>query len=199
MSVPPLGNPQTYEIYFTDGSKRFYFKNPNHGMTLNEGNIAWTSDGHAHQAALAKIASVHLQTAALNRSVLDLCRIEFSDGTALTVTNGTANGLPDPTQTSIYRAFVRDLHAHLATRSHDAIRFTIGMQHWRYKALFITMIVAGLFFVATPLVVAIITADLKGLFLMFAGASFCWPFAKMLKENAPRNYAPDQVPDDMLS
>jgi len=193
---------RTYDVYFTvSGGPRFYFTNPNHGIAVSDRGIAWTADGHPGEAAFADIVAIHLQTAALGnaRKVIDQCRIEFVDGAALSVSNATSSGLPDETQTPPYRAFVHDLHAHLAARKDSAIRFTAGMAPWRYKGLFVTMIVAGLFFVAAPLVVVAITGDWHGLLVTATGAALCWPFIKMLQNNAPRDYTADRLPDELLS
>ncbi len=201
MTSPPPGNPRSYDVYFTGGGKRFYFRNPNHGITLGDGGLAWTSDGAANEAALENIVAVHLQTATLGNAqrVIDQCRIEFADGTALTVSNAASSGLPDQAQTPIYRDFVRDLHARLAACPQGAIRFTSGLPRWRYNGLLVTMIFSGLFFVATPLVIVMITGDLKGLGIMAMGAALCWPFVRMLTNNAPRDYSPDRLPDELLS
>jgi hypothetical protein len=142
-----------------------------------------------------------LQTAALGNQqrVIDQCRIEFVNGTKLLVTNCTSSGLPDPAQTPRYRAFVRDLHARRALRESGTIRFTAGMAQWRYKGLFVTMIVAGLLFIATPFVLVMVTGDWQGLIVAGMGIMLCWPFTKMLMNNAPRDYTPDSLPDELLS
>ena len=59
--------------------------------------------------------------------------------------------------------------------------------------------IAGLFFVATPLVLAILTGDMKALMLVGAGALFVWPFMRVLSNNTPRNYTPDALPDELIS
>jgi len=201
MTVPPPDSPRSYDVFFSAGGTRFYFTNPNHGIAISDNGMAWTADGRASAAAFADIAAIHLQTAALGSAqrVLDQCRIEFDNGAALVVTNGSSSGLPDQVQTPIYRAFVCDLHAHLAARAAGAIRFTAGMAQWRYKGLFVTMIVAGLMFIAAPLVLVFVTGDLRGFVVMAMGASLCWPFTKMLMNNAPRHYTPDRLPDELLS
>jgi len=174
MIVPPLpAGARRYDVYFTvTGGPRFFLRNPNHGIALGADHMAYTVDGHDSEAAFAEIAAIHVQTAALGSAdnVIDQCTITFADGAGLTVANTTSSGLPDAAQTPVYRAFVHDLHAHLA--AYDKIRFTAGMTPWRYKTLMITLIVAGLFFVATPMMLTAITGDLTGLAIA-VGGEYC--------------------------
>jgi hypothetical protein len=202
MNAAPPAGPHNYDVYFvTPDTPRFYFSNPNRGIAVSERGLSWTADGHADEAAFADIAAIHLQTAALGNAerVIDQCRIEFVNGTRLVVSNASSNGLPDPAQTPLYRAFVRDLHGRPALRKSGTIRFTAGMAPWRYKMLFVTMIVAGLFFIATPAILAAVTGDWHALIVGGAGVIFCWPFTKMLMNNGPRDYTPDNLPDELLS
>jgi hypothetical protein len=201
MIVPPLpADAHRYDVYFTiTGGPRFFLRNPNHGIALGADHMVYRADGHDNVAAFAEIAAIHVQTAALGsaHNVIDQCTITFAGGAGLTVSNATSSGLPDAAQTPVYRAFVHDLHAHLAT--YDKIRFTAGMMPWRYKTLLIALIVAGLFFVATPMMLTAITGDLTGLAVAVGGAFFCWPFFTLMQKNAPRDYAPDQPPEELLS
>jgi hypothetical protein len=202
MNTVPPAEPHSYDVYFvTPDTPRFYFRNPDHGITVSDRGLSWTADGREGEAAFADIAAIHLQTAALGNAdrSIDQCRIEFVDGTRLVVSNASSNGLPDPAQTPLYRAFVRDLHARPAVQKSGAISFTAGMAQWRYKMLFATMIVAGLFFIATPAILAAVTGDWHALVIAGTGVIFCWPFTKMLMNNAPRDYTPADLPDELLS
>ncbi len=202
MNAAPPAGPHSYDVYFvTPDTPRFYFSNPNHGIAVSDRGLSWTADGRADEAAFTDIAAIHLQTAALGNAerVIDQCRIEFGGGTRLVVSNASSNGLPDPAQTTLYRAFVRDLHGRPALQKSGAISFTAGMAPWRYKMLFVTMIVAGMFFIATPAILAAVTGDWHALIIAGAGVIFCWPFTKMLMNNAPRDYTPDSLPDELLS
>jgi hypothetical protein len=73
------------------------------------------------------------------------------------------------------------------------------MPSGRYKGAVVVMVIAGLFFVATPLVLALITGDLQALMLMGAGVFFVWPFMRLVSNNTPRNYTPDALPDELIS
>ena len=201
--LPP--HPQisrSYDVYFyVAGGARLVLRNPNHGIGIDEDGITWTSNGQMRRQAYASFAAVHLQTAALGNAdnVIDQCKIEFIDSPAVTVSNASSSGLPDKTQTPLYRDFVRDLHARLLAHGAGAIRFTAGMTAWRYKMLFGTLIAAGLLFIVTPIGLVIVTGEWHALIAVAMGASLCWPFTRLMMNNAPRAYTPDRLPDELLS
>jgi hypothetical protein len=202
MAPTPPGSSRNYDVYFTvSGGSRFFWRNPNHGISISDRGLVWTIDGAAHEAAFADIAAIHLQTAALGNanSVIDQCRIEFVDGNAMTASNGSATGLPDATQTPAYRDFVRDLHSHIAVHADHPISFTAGMSQGRYRGLQIALTAAGLFFVATPVVLAAVAGDFRILTVAAGGVFFCLPFVKLLRNNVPRDYTPSQLPEELLS
>jgi hypothetical protein len=73
------------------------------------------------------------------------------------------------------------------------------MSSWRYKGLFAALIVAALLFIVTPLVLIFITGDPHVLIPMGMGAVLLWPFVRLMRNNAPRSYTPDALPDELLS
>lgn len=194
---------QTYDVYFvvTGGGFRIHWRNPNHGLTVDADGLAFTADGSPRRAAWTDIAAVHLQVAALGnaQNIIDQCKIEFADGSAIVVSNAAASGLPSAAQTPVYRDFVRALHAHLAGRADGTTRFTAGMSPVRYKALLVTLVVAGLFFIATPLVLMLVTGDWTALYIAGGGVFLLFPFIGFLAKSAPRAYTPDALPDELLS
>lgn len=199
---PPPENSRAYDVYFyVAGGPRLILRNANHGIVVDNDGIAWTGNGKTHWQAYATIAAVHLQTAALGNAtnVIDQCKIEFTDGPAVTVSNASSSGLPDKTQTPLYRDFVRDIHARLAAHGCGAVRFTAGMAQWRYRMLFGTMIVAALLFIATPIGLLVVTRDLHILIPMAMGVSLCWPLTRLMMNNTPRDYTPDRLPEELLS
>lgn len=202
MAISPRPNPHTHDVYFAAaGGRRFYWRNPNHGISIAADGLAFILDGKERAIAWRDVAAVHLQIATLGnaRNTIDQCKIDFADASAIIVSNAAASGLPDPAQTPIYRNFVRDLHIRLAQQAPDAIRFTSGMAPWRYKLLMVTLVVAGLFFIATPLGLALFTDDWQALILAATGVAFVWPFVMLLLKSAPRTYRPDRLPDELLS
>ena len=65
--------------------------------------------------------------------------------------------------------------------------------------LFGTMVAAGLLFIVTPIGLVIVTGDWHALIAMAMGLSLCWPFTRLMINNAPRDYTPDRLPDGLLS
>jgi hypothetical protein len=200
-TLPPA-NPHVYAVYFyVAGGPRLMVSNPNHGITVGDEALASTNYGNAHAAPVATIATIRLQIAALGHAdrVIDQYKIEFTDGPAITISNASSSGLPDKNQTPIYRAFVHDLHARLAVHGSGAIRFTAGMAPWRYKMLFGALSAAGLPFIVTPLVLFAVMGDWHVLIPMAMSVSLIWPFIQLMRNNAPRDYTPDALPDELLS
>jgi hypothetical protein len=190
---------RTYDVYLTTSARRFYFRNPNHGVTLTNDKIGWTFDDTTDEALFANIVAVHLQSGGDWRNVIDQCTIELSDGLTLSITNGNSGGLPDDTQVPLYRDFVRDLHRRLAARKSASIRFTAGTTPGRYQVVLVCAILLGIICVALPFVLVFITGQLKALGLLIAGGFLCWPLAKMVQNNTPRAYRPEQIPEELLS
>lgn len=191
---------QLHDVYFTvSDSSRFVLWLTNHGVTVGDRDISYNVDGAAQTRAFTDIAAIHLSSGTVGEDTIDQCKIEFNSGDTIAISNATSSGPPNKQQTQIYRDFVQDLHRRLAACDHDKIRFVAGMSGTRYKGAFVVLIVAGLFFVVTPLVLAIITGDAHALILMGTGAFLVWPFMRMLSNNTPRNYTPDALPDELLS
>jgi tetrahydromethanopterin S-methyltransferase subunit F len=193
---------QLHDVYFTaTGSRRFVWRLTNHGITLDDRSLSYSVDGNAQTLAFTDIAAIHLSSAGLGNAnrVIDQCKIEFTSGDAITVSNVTSSGLPDNAQTQAYRDFIHDLHGRLIGSGLDKIRFTAGMSSARYKGALATMIIAGLFFVVTPLVLTLVTGDMHALIVMGAGAFFVWPFMRLVSNNTPRNYTPDTLPRELIS
>jgi len=190
---------QAYDVYFTvSGGPRFVMWNTNHGITVDENGMSFAVDGQARTCAFADVAGVHLSSGAAGENVIDQCKIAFNTGNTITVSNATSGGLSNKEQTQLYRTFVYDLHSRLAA-GHDTIRFTAGMSSTRYNFALVTLIIAGLFFIATPLVLALMTGDAHALILMGTGAFLVWPFMRVVGNNTPRNYTPDALPDELIS
>lgn len=201
-TLPSTVRSRSHDVYFyVAGGPRFVLRNANHGVTLSDDGLTFTANGSVRAIGFADISAIHIQTAALGNAnnVIDQCKIELLNGPAITVSNASASGLPDEAQTPIYRDFVQDLHARLAQRSAAGIRFTAGMAPWRFKALFATMIVSGLLFIAAPLGIAMVTGDWHALIALAMGVSLCWPVARLMMNNAPRDYTPDRLPGELLS
>jgi hypothetical protein len=191
-----------YDVYFAvPGRWRFYVRNPNHGITVADVGISWTLDGTPAAAAYADIAAIHLQKSALGNAVntINECKIAFTNGAALVVNNASATGLPSDGQTPTYRAFVHDLHRRLAAGGGGPTRFTAGVSAARYRALLITLIVAGLILIVTPLGLTAMTGDWHMLIATIVGAALLWPVFLLMSKNKPRQYTADRLPEELLS
>lgn len=191
---------QTYDVYFTvSGGPRFVLWLKNHGITVGDRDFCYSVDGNVRRMAYNDIAAIHLSNGAVGGDIIDQCKIALSSGDTITVSNAAPGGLPNQEQTQAYRDFVRDLHGRLAACDHGRISFMAGMSTARYKGAFAAIVIAGLFFVATPLMLAMITGDVHALILMATGAFFIWPFMRMLSHNMPRYYTPEALPDELIS
>jgi len=199
---PQSDNARSYDVYFyVAGGPRLFVRNPNHGIAVSDTGLVWTNYGKTRGVPFAEIAGIHLSTASAGnpQKVLDQCKIEFTSGPALTAFNTGATGLFSDAQTPIYRAFVRDLHARLAASGAGATRFTAGMAPWRYNMLRVTLIIAALFFIATPIVLLFVTNDWHTLIPAAMGVSLCWPLIRLMRNNTPRGYTPDTLPVELIS
>jgi hypothetical protein len=202
MTDAPTANPRTYDVFFvTSATRRFYLTNPNHGVTVTSQGLAWTADGTPRNILFSDITEIHLQTAAIGNSgkQLDQCKIVFGNGERLTVADSKANGLPDAAQTPVYRDFVRDLHARLAKQPNGTISYSAGVSKLRYRFMLATLVIAFLFFVATPIGLALFTGDLTALGYGVGGVMLCFPLLRLAMTNTPRSYTPDQLPAELLS
>lgn len=191
---------QAYDVYFrVAGGPRFVLWLTNHGVTVDDRDISYNVDGQAKTVAFAEITAVHLTSGSIGGDIIEQCKIELTSGDTITISNATPGGLPNKEQTRIYRDFVQDLHRRFAAGDHGGIRFMAGMSGTRYKGALAAIIIAALFFVATPLVLAVITGDAHALILTGTGVFFVWPFMRMLRNNTPRDYTPDALPDELIS
>jgi hypothetical protein len=197
MLSPSPANPRTYNVCFSvDG--RHLFRKLDHGITLSNNDIAWTTDDATTEMPFSDIVAVHLKSTGQS-TIVDRCTITFADGNALSVVNSDPGGFADRERGPIYRDFVRDLHARLAAGSYTEIRFIAGVPRWRYQGMLAATIVAALFCSVGGLWFFLTFGDLKGLAILVAGGYACWKFGRTTLANAPRNYAPDHLPEQLLS
>jgi hypothetical protein len=188
-----------YDVYLQTGNTGFYVRNRNRGVTLSGDRIDWFAEGASAGAPLDSIVSVHLQSGGNWRHALRQCRIRFADGFFLMITDGNDKGLPDPAQAPIYRDCVRDLHARLAAAGPGAIRFSAGYTGGRYHVIMACAILLGLIGVGLPLMMVLITGEIRALVAALGGGALCWRLVQMMEANAPRSYRPDALPHELLN
>jgi hypothetical protein len=179
-----------FDLYYLQNGKRFFWRNPNHGVTLidagRESAIAW----HPEKAETVRrlwtdIVSVNMTSATSGKDIVNNCRINFRDNHFLVVTDGGTTGEVDHARTPVYRDFVRALHLRLTQAPAGTIAFNAGASEGRHKVMTVIGLIAALFFVGTPLVLAFVVRDWRVLLTLGAGAAFVWPFWKVIEAQSP--------------
>lgn len=186
-----------YDLYFTAGGRRFYFRNDHHGVTLGGHRIAWRFDGRDEEAPLETVAAVHLESGGDWQNAVNACRITFRSGNGLTISDAGQYGTADGAQTPLYRSFVRDLHARLAAAK-STVDYTAGYGPARYNVVLVCAVLLGLMAVALPFVLLFIVQKLEVLYLLAIGIALTWPLYKMVAANAPRRYDPRHLPKELM-
>ncbi len=192
-----------YDLYYLLDGKRFFWRNPNHGVTLldagRDSAILWRTDsGEAGRQLWTDIVSVNMTSGTTGKDVVNNCRINFRDGRFLVITDGGPSGEVDHDRTPPYRDFVRALHRRLAAAPQGTIRFTAGVSEGRHTGMMVIGVIAALFFVGTPLVLLFLVRDWRVLGVLAAGAAFIWPFWKVIEANHPRDYDPHHPPGELM-
>ncbi len=113
--------------------------------------------------------------------------------------SGDPGGDRDAERITLYRDFMRNLHARLAPDRYPEIRLTAGVSNWHDLVMLGSAI-------ATAPVVAL--AGLggylfyhlsNGFLLLVVGEYFCWKLARRALANAPCDDAPDRLPEELLA
>jgi hypothetical protein len=155
-------------------------------------------DGGAVEREYGNIVAVHLDSAG-QKVTADRCTITFADGSGLLIVNTDPGGYRDGERAARYRDFVRDLHARLACGRYPEIRFTAGVPRWRYLVMLGSAIMAAPVFVLAGFYSYLFLHLWSGFFLLVVGEYFCWRLARRALANAPRDYAPDRLPEELLA
>jgi len=197
MQALPRDNPRTYNVCFSVNGGRFLRK-LDQGVTLGDDGLAWTMDGRVSGMPLGNIVAVHLWSAGQS-TIVDQCAITFADDSVLCVVNSDPGGFTDRERVPIYRDFVRDLHGRLAAGAGAGIRFTAGVPPWRYWATLAATIVLAVLGGGLGLVTLVGFGNLNGLAILILGGYACWRLGRKTLANAPRDYTPGQLPEQLLS
>lgn len=201
MNKPPSTREaaRRYDLFLRDDRKRFFFRYKDRGVTLDAPGIAWSAGGIEQKKSFEDIFSIHLKSANVGQSpTIYTCVIEFHDGQQLLVTSTSEYGSGWEEQSKLYGEFVRDLHARISQKTRGEIEFRAGNTEGKQKFLWATLVVAILFFVATPVVLLLITGDLKALGITLAGVGLVYPLIRSAKANEPRTYRCEYLPDDLV-
>lgn len=190
--------PRHYALFVSEKTARFFWKLRDEGVTLSAEGISWHTDGMERARAWNEIAGVNLSTSYIHKQGnVYACMITFRDGVVLTVRSVSAWGHQDEEREPIYREFVEILHARLARPEFSDVRFIAGTTATKALGFKITLAVASLFFVGLPLALVFLE-PLKALLIAAAGAAFVWPMWRMAQTNEPCDYAPRDLPYDLL-
>ncbi len=201
----PAPTSKSYELYFLLDGKTFFWRNPNHSLTLTDAGLAssltWYLEGDTgrpESRLWTDIAEVGLMAASDGSAIINHCRIRFRDGRSILITDGGDDGRRDASRAPAYRDFVRALHARLAAAPDGTIRFIAGTSESRHTTMKVLLLIATLFFIGLPLVLALIIRDWRILGTLVAGACLVWPFWKIIEKNRPRSYDPHHPPYEMM-
>lgn len=193
----------THDVHFTTSARPSFMHTANRGVTIaGDDQIAWTFDGKPDAAPFRNIVEVCLQTAPGGHRLVRICQITFADGYKLLVSNGNAFALPTEAQRAAYRGFIRDLHArlaaHAAVRDRPPIVFKAGFAAKLYTWLMVRVALWGLVFVGAPLAVFLMTGETRPLLLLVGALLVGALLWRMVHSNAPRNYDPTMLPEDLV-
>lgn len=189
-----------YDLVVREGANTgLVWRYRDEGVRLTATGLEWTADGTDRVKPFADIYSIRLQTGHIPRSGgFGACQIAFRNGLTLNVNSLSSWGTPDDDRRTPYIDFVHDLHQRLSAVDRKRIHFLAGVTEGRQMMAWIAVVVGGLFFVALPLVLLIVTGETKALFITLAGAFFIYPVLRATKKNEPRNYLPDRVDEDLF-
>ena len=197
MLTPSAEGSRTYDLCINIAGRRLFWRNPNHGVTLGNNTIAWTMDDGAVEKEYSDIVAVHLNSVG-QKTTTDRCTISFVDGSGLLIVNTDPGGYRDAERATRYRDFVRDLHARLAFGRYPQIRFIAGVPRWRYLVMLGSAIVAAPVFAVAGLGGYLFYHLGNGPLLFVLGEYFCWRLGRLALVNAPRDYTPDRLPEELL-
>lgn len=189
-----------YDLHFREGpGGGIYFRNRDSGIRLSPGGLEWYADGEKRFTDYTTIDAIRLQTGHIPRAgYFGACEITFRNGRTLIVTSQDSWGSPDGERLDDYAEFVQDLHAHLSEEDRRRIRFNAGSTPGRQMFGTVSLVLGGLMFVALPLVLLLLTGEMKALFLMVGGIAFIFPGVRSLKKNEPRTYDPRHLDEDLF-
>lgn len=189
-----------FDIFIREGERMMFWRHANHGISLWADGLTWEYDGQGRKRKFDEIFSVHLASAHVARhGDVYNCRIRFRDGDALNFYSTTDMGLPDEARAAAYGDFMRALHGQLAKSGAKDISYRAGMTEGKQTLLMITLVIASLLFVVLPVgLLLFVETSWHVLGLTLAGAGLTWPLWTHWQNNHPRDYAPDDLPHELL-
>jgi hypothetical protein len=189
-----------FDLHFREGpGGGFVWRYRDSGVRLSPEGLEWYSAGQRRFTDYTTIDSIRIQTGHMPKSgYFGSCEITFRNGRKLTVTSLDSWGSPDHERLDDYAEFLQDLHAHLTRADKQRIDFIAGMTEGRQMVGKVSAVVGGLFFVVLPLVLLVITGEVKALFIGIGGLAFIVPVFRTIQKNEPRTYNPDSLDEDLF-
>jgi hypothetical protein len=188
-----------YSLFVRRNPGELALKLSDEGVAIAGGCLLWVTEAGEDSRPLADVSAVHLSVAHIARhGDFGSCIIHFGGAAPLQVVGSSAFGFPDEERDPAYAAFVRDLHEQLATRPTGAVRFSAGVSEGRLQVMQVMLVIAGLFFVALPLVLLLLIGELIMLAAATAGGLFVTGIYASMQKNRPRGYDPCHIPAELL-
>jgi hypothetical protein len=189
-----------YDLHFREGpAGGIIWRYRDSGVALSQKGIEWRAEGQQRFTDWSTIDQIRVQTGHIPKSgYFGSCQITFRNRRMLTVTSLDSWGSPDDSRLDDYAEFLQDLHAHLGEADRKRIRFVAGMTEGRQMFGKVAVVIGGAFFILLPLVLLLLTGEIKALFIMLGGAAFIIPTFRTVKRNAPRTYDPGHLDDDLF-
>jgi hypothetical protein len=191
-----MASASSYDLLLRSGGRSWL--SSDRGVTLDDDQIVWSEGDQKREARLSDVAEVHLQTGNVGDNTIASCRLNFRDGETLLIASNNRRGLQDDEHDKLYTAFALDLHTRLAALKGAQIAFTSGFSAARYRFGVAVLVVAGLFFLVTPTVLLLMTAEWSMVWTLYLGVGLVWPVYRLMKANAPSAYDPRSIPAEML-
>lgn len=188
-----------YGLFVRRGAGGLVLKLSDEGVALTGDRLSWTVDGGEDSRPLSDIIGVHLSVAHIARhGDFGSCEIRLGGAPPLQVVGSSAFGFPADERNPVYAGFIRDLHGALAMRPPGTVRFSAGVSEGRLQVMQVMLVVTGLLFVALPLVLLLLTGDLRMLAGALAGGLLVAGLYGWAEKNRPRVYDPHRVPPELL-
>jgi hypothetical protein len=197
MSDEPFDTARHFDLYTRDGEARFRWRLTDRGVVIEDDALGLIRHGRWTRAPYNRIVSITLNSGNAGRSgTIANCTIQLSNGTRVVISNVNDRGLPDGSHDGPYRLFIETLHTKLLEiGAASSMRFISGYSPVRINVLIVISIVAGLMFVALPLVLLLLTREIKMLIALVFSGGLLWSVARIIRVNQPGTYRPSRPPD----
>lgn len=187
---------QRFDLFYRDGPARIVWRLTDNGVDLEPDALVVRRNGRLSRTPFAEIVSVTLNSALIGRNTIAMCTIQLRNGGRIVVSNANARGLADGTLDRPYREFIVGVHQRLLdSGAARGISFRSGFSTVRIAVLRTALVAGAALFFVLPLVLLVVTGEVKALFLAIAGGLLLYPALKAASANRPATYLPNAPPD----